>query len=119
MADALGLPFREAALTTDPAYNARLGAAYLAKLREEFGPALTLVAAGYNAGPGRPRQWIAQIGDPRRDDVDPIDWIEMVPFAETRSYIMRVAEALVIYRARAAGQAGPVDLTGLLAGRVR
>jgi soluble lytic murein transglycosylase len=119
MADALGLPFREGALTTDPAYNARLGAAYLAKLREEFGPALTLVAAGYNAGPGRPRQWIAQIGDPRRDDVDPIDWIEMVPFAETRSYIMRVAEALVIYRARAAGQAGPVDLTGLLAGRVR
>ncbi|MFN6977247.1 MAG: transglycosylase SLT domain-containing protein [Gemmobacter sp.] len=119
MADAIGLPYREAALTTDPAYNARLGAAYLARLRDEFGPALTLVAAGYNAGPGRPRQWIAQFGDPRRDGADPIDWIEMVPFAETRSYIMRVAESLVIYRAKAAGRAGPVELTGLLTGRLR
>jgi soluble lytic murein transglycosylase len=119
MADALGLPYREGALTTDPAYNARLGAAYLKRLTDEFGPALTLVAAGYNAGPGRPRAWIEQFGDPRRPGTDPIDWIEMVPFAETRSYIMRVAEALVIYRARAAGRAGPVELTGLLTGRLR
>jgi soluble lytic murein transglycosylase len=119
MATALGLPYREAALLSDPAYNARLGAAYLARLREEFGPALTLVAAGYNAGPGRPRAWIGEIGDPRRAGADPIQWIEMVPFAETRSYIMRVAEAYVIYRARAAGRGGPVELTGLLTGRVR
>ncbi len=119
MAGDLGLPYAEARLTTDPAYNARLGAAYLARLRAEFGPALTLVAAGYNAGPGRARAWIGEIGDPRREGADPIDWIERVPFAETRSYIMRVAEALVIYSARAAGRAGPVELTPILTGRAR
>jgi soluble lytic murein transglycosylase len=118
MADKLGLAHRPAALTTDPAFNARLGAAYLAHLAEEFGASLALKAAGYNAGPGRPRAWMAEIGDPRRASVDVVDWVEMVPFTETRTYIMRVAEGVAIYRARA-GAGGPVAITALLRGTAR
>lgn len=118
MAGKLGLAHRPAALTTDPAFNARLGAAYLAHLAEEFGTSLALKAAGYNAGPGRPRAWMAEIGDPRRASVDVVDWVEMVPFTETRTYIMRVAEGVAIYRARAAA-GGSVAITALLRGTAR
>ena len=105
-------------LLSDPEMNARLGAAYLAQLRDRFGPSLVLVASGYNAGPGRPAQWIERLGDPRRmDDDELIDWIEQVPFAETRSYIMRVAESLMVYRARLAGSPVPFDLIATLRGR--
>lgn len=117
MAERLGEAYDLSALTTDPAYNARLGTAYLARLIDEFGPALTLVAAGYNAGPGRARQWIDLLGDPRAPGVDPVDWIENIPFSETRDYVMRVAEAAVVYRARLAGKTGPIGLTALLKGR--
>lgn len=117
MAEQVGLPFQAAALTTDPAYNARLGSAYLAQLVEEFGPAVALVASGYNAGPGRPRAWIEDFGDPRSPSVDVVDWVETIPFTETRTYVMRVSEGLVIYRALLKGQPGPVNLTGELTGR--
>ncbi len=117
MATKLGLPFQAADLTRDPELNARLGAAYLAELRREFGPSLALVAAGYNAGPGRPRQWIPRLGDPRDPSVDFIRWVELVPFAETRNYIMRVAESLVIYRSRLAGSSQPIEMEALLRGR--
>ncbi|MFN3936397.1 MAG: transglycosylase SLT domain-containing protein [Gemmobacter sp.] len=117
MADKLGLPHDVPRLTVDPAYNAALGSAYLAHLEQEFGPSLALVAAGYNAGPGRPRAWVADLGDPRSPATDVVDWVEQVPFAETRTYIMRVAEGVAIYRALAAGQPQPVRLTDLLAGR--
>ena len=93
-----------------------MGAAYLKRLVEEFGPSIALIASGYNAGPGRPRNWIEQFGDPRRADVDVVDWVEMIPFAETRTYVMRVAESVVIYRAKLKGAVGPVDLTGELKG---
>lgn len=117
MADRLGRDFDAAQLRDDPAFNVALGAAYLEQLREEFGPALALVAAGYNAGPGRPRRWIAELGDPRLMDDDALtDWIEHVPFAETRSYIMRVAETLQVYRARLAGGPVPWTLTETLRG---
>jgi soluble lytic murein transglycosylase len=109
MSQRLGLTYRLAALTSDPAYNAQLGTAYLQELRDEFGDATILVAAGYNAGPGRPRRWVQTLGDPRLEEVDAIDWIESVPFTETRNYIMRVTESLAPYRARLAG--APVELT--------
>ncbi|MFC7703089.1 transglycosylase SLT domain-containing protein [Plastorhodobacter daqingensis] len=109
MARRLGEPYDLARLTRDPAYNARLGTAYLAELIGEFGSNPVLVAAGYNAGPGRPRRWVETLGDPRHPDVDVIDWVEMVPFTETRNYIMRVMESRMIYRARLAG--GPVPIT--------
>jgi soluble lytic murein transglycosylase len=116
MAQKTGRAFVAGKLTTDPAYNAALGAAYLKVLVEEFGPSIALIASGYNAGPGRPRSWIEQFGDPRRADVDVVDWVEMIPFAETRTYVMRVAESVVIYRAKLKGGVGPVDLTGELKG---
>lgn len=112
-----GLEYAPGRLTADPAYNVTIGSTYLAGLVEEFGPAVALVASGYNAGPNRPRRWIAEIGDPRSPEVDVIDWVETIPFTETRTYVMRVAEALVIYRARLKGAVGPVNLTGELTGR--
>ena len=117
MADALGLPFDQGRLTSDPAYNVTLGAEYLRKMMDEFGPSVALIAAGYNAGPGRPRNWIAAFGDPRLPSVDVVDWIESIPFAETRTYVMRVAEGVVIYRAKLKGVAGPVRILEELTGQ--
>lgn len=117
MARRLGVTnFDAAQLTANPSLNARLGAAYLTELTEEFGASLALVAAGYNAGPGRPRQWIESLGDPRSPQVDIIDWVESVPFAETRNYIMRVAESLIVYRTRLAGAPAPIQMERLLRG---
>lgn len=115
MARALGIAYARERLTSDPAYNTRLGAAYLRKLIDEFGPHWVLVAAGYNAGPGRPRAWVSARGHPK--DVEVIDWIEMVPFTETRTYIMRVTESLPIYRARLSGEVQPLRLSEELKGR--
>jgi soluble lytic murein transglycosylase len=116
MAERLGKPFDAGRLTSDPAYNVAMGAAYLAEMAEEFGPSIALIAAGYNAGPGRPRRWIGEFGDPRKPDVDVVDWVETIPFAETRTYVMRVAEGVVIYRAKLKGAVGPVRITDELKG---
>ena len=117
MAAKVGIEDRQSALTQDPGYNARLGSAYLAHLAEEFGPSIALRAAGYNAGPGRPRAWVQTYGDPRDPQTDVVDWVEMVPFNETRTYIMRVAEGVAIYDARRNPQA-KVAITPLLRGQV-
>ncbi len=116
MAGKLGKPFDAGKLISDPAYNVTMGAAYLAEMAEEFGPSIALIASGYNAGPGRPRRWIGEFGDPRRADVDVVDWVETIPFAETRTYVMRVAEGVVIYRAKLKGAVGPVRITDELKG---
>ena len=112
-----GLSYDKDRLTGDPTYNAKLGSTYLAQLIDEFGLALTLVAAGYNAGPNRARAWIQLLGDPRDPKVDPVDWIESVPFTETRDYIMRVAESYEVYRAKLAGRPVKMRLTAELKGR--
>lgn len=117
MAAKLGLSYEPGRLTTDWQYNARLGAAYLDDLVAEFGNSPLLVAAGYNAGPGRSRKWIAELGDPRAEGTDPVDWIEAIPFRETQTYVMRVAESLPVYRARLSGKTGPLSFTGELKGR--
>lgn len=116
MAGKLGEDFDAGKLLSDPAYNVTMGSAYLAEMAEEFGPSIALIASGYNAGPGRPRRWITEFGDPRRQDVDVVDWIETIPFAETRTYVMRVAEGVVIYRAKLKGAVGPVRITEELKG---
>ncbi|EKX59246.1 Soluble lytic murein transglycosylase precursor [Rhodobacter sp. AKP1] len=116
MAPKVGLGYEASKLTQDPAYNVRLGTAYLAQLVEEFGPSLALVASGYNAGPGRPRRWVTEFGDPRAEDVDAVDWVEQIPFSETRTYVMRVTESVVIYRAKLRGSGGPVRITPELKG---
>ena len=117
MAGKIGLPYDSGRLTSDPHYNAALGSAYLAGLIEEFGTSPLLVASGYNAGPGRSRQWIEKFGDPRGDNVDVVDWVEHIPFRETQTYVMRVAESLAIYRARLSGETGAIRITDELKGR--
>lgn len=116
MAGKLGVPHEVGKLLSDPAYNVAMGAAYLSEMAEEFGPSIALIASGYNAGPGRPRRWIGEFGDPRRPDVDVVDWVETIPFGETRTYVMRVAEGVVIYRAKLKGAVGPVRITAELKG---
>ena len=96
----LGEPISIPALTSDAAYNMRLGTAYLRGLLDQFGGALPLAAAGYNAGPGRVQDWRLVNGDPLSGGADMIDWIELIPFNETRNYVQRVVENVVIYRAR-------------------
>jgi len=112
-----GIAFSKARLGADPAYNAKLGAAYLKELVDKFGPSVALIASGYNAGPGRPRGWITAFGDPRLAGTDVVDWVEMIPFTETRTYVMRVTEGVVIYRAKLRGTAGSVNVTDELTGR--
>ena len=117
MAKDQGIKFSAAKLASDPAYNATLGAAYLKELVDRFGPSVALIASGYNAGPGRPRNWLDAFGDPRLAGTDVVDWVEMIPFTETRTYVMRVVEGVVIYRAKLRGTAGPVNVTDELTGR--
>jgi soluble lytic murein transglycosylase len=117
----LDLPYSLSRLTTDWAYNTTLGSEYLAYLTREFGNSPVMIAAGYNAGPSRPKSWITERGDPRRsvlnpDPVDVIDWIEHIPFRETRNYVMRVTEGIPVYRARLTGQIGPVRFMDILIG---
>ncbi len=95
----LGLAASIPALVLDPGYNMRLGSAYLRDLLDQL-DATPLAVAAYNAGPGRVNEWIGTNGDPRLPDVDMIDWIEQIPFSETRNYVQRVIENQVIYRAR-------------------
>ena len=99
----LGIGFTQSRLLTDPAYNVLLGSNYIAGLMRDYDRNPILVSVGYNAGPGRVRQWLERFGDPRDAD-DVIDWIEDVPFSETRNYIMRVIESLPIYEAQLTGE---------------
>ena len=117
MAAKLGLANYAEEVLDDPVTNARLGSAYLAQLIEEFGPNIPMVAAGYNAGPSRVRDWISRYGDPRTSKVDPVDWIEHIPFRETRNYVMRVAESLPVYRARLTGETGTIGISALLSAK--
>ncbi len=112
----LGIGYSKAALTQDPAYNARLGTTYLAQMMQRFDGSLILTAASYNAGPSRVSQWIGEYGDPRSPGVDPVDWIEGIPYRETRNYVMRVLEGLHVYRMRINRQAVPLQLSRDLRG---
>ncbi len=105
----VGLPFRTSWLTDDPTYNLRLGRGFLDDLVDDFGGSYVLAAAAYNAGPTRARQWIRDFGDPR-GAVDPVDWIESIPFAETRNYVQRVLENTQVYRHRLSGQPTRIQL---------
>jgi soluble lytic murein transglycosylase len=96
----LKLPYELDRLTTDAAYNLRLGSHFLERMVERYDGSYAIAAAAYNAGPGRVGQWLAKYGDPRKDNVDLIDWIETIPFEETRNYVQRVLENLAIYRQR-------------------
>ncbi|MFK7753947.1 MAG: lytic transglycosylase domain-containing protein [Sedimentitalea sp.] len=109
-----------ARLLSDWRYNAKLGANYLATLAGQLGGNVVMMAAGYNAGPGRPIQWMERFGDPRTTQASNedamVDWIEMIPFNETRNYVMRVAESLPVYRARTGQKPLPVAFSRELVG---
>ncbi len=92
------LPLSVERLTEDGIYNIALGRAYLERLLDDFGGSYALAIAAYNAGPGRVRQWLADYGDPRGGKIDMVDWIEIIPVAETRNYVQRVLENLQVYR---------------------
>ena len=111
-----GLPFSQSRLTSDAGYNATLGAAFLGEQLGRFGGSYVLTFAGYNAGPARAREWVKRYGDPRGKDIDTVvDWIERIPYAETRSYVQRVMENYQVYKMRLSGQ---FDIaTDLVSGR--
>jgi soluble lytic murein transglycosylase len=97
--------YDEKRLLSDQAYNVQMGAAELGDLFADYRGSYILTFAGYNAGRGRVKEWIAKHGDPRDPKVDPIDWVEQIPFAETRNYVQRVLENLQVYRVRFGGSA--------------
>ena len=91
-------------LTSDPSYNVKLGAAHLGDLIDEFGGSYVLTLAAYNAGPRKAKEWVETYGDPRSAKIDPIDWVEMIPFTETREYVQKVMQNIQVYRSRLAPQ---------------
>lgn len=105
-----GLPYQPNWLVDDPSYNVTLGAAYLQQLLETWNGSYILAFASYNAGPGRPREWIGDWGDPRAQGTDVIDWVELIPFSETRNYVQRVMENVQVYRHRLAGTPVPLRI---------
>ncbi len=94
----LGLSYKKSRLTSDPAYNATLGAAFLGELVDEFSGSYILTFAAYNAGKNKVKEWIERFGDPRNPKIDPIDWVESIPYGETRNYVQRITENLQVYR---------------------
>jgi soluble lytic murein transglycosylase len=93
----------QVAQLTDPAYNIQLGEAHLRDLIDSYSGSYFLALAAYNAGGGRVQEWIRAFGDPRSSRTDPIDWIERIPFTETREYVEKIMETLQLYRSRLAG----------------
>jgi soluble lytic murein transglycosylase len=87
-------------MVSDPVYNTQMGAAELSALLSEYKGNHIMTFAGYNAGRGRVRDWVKARGDPRDPKVDAVDWVERIPFSETRNYVQRVMENLAVYRVR-------------------
>lgn len=96
---------------SDAPYNMRLGSVYLGDMVRSFSGSYIMAAAAYNAGPGRPAQWAGLCGDPRGASTDPLDFIECIPFSETRNYVMRTLETTMVYRARLNGGVSPLTLS--------
>ncbi|MFC5036295.1 lytic transglycosylase domain-containing protein [Tianweitania sediminis] len=104
MARKSGLAYSAQKLTADAGYNATLGAAYLSTQLDRFNGSYVMTFAGYNAGPSRAAEWAQRYGDPRGKDVDSVvDWVERIPFTETRNYVQRVMENYQVYKMRLSG----------------
>jgi soluble lytic murein transglycosylase len=95
-----GMAYRQNDLTANPSYNMQLGMTTLAEYLDRWNGSYVLAIASYNAGPKNVRNWVETYGDPRDPGIDPIDWIESIPFPETRNYVQRVIENLEVYRNR-------------------
>src|SRR6185437_6353114 len=103
------LAYRPGALMSDPNYNIQLGMTEFAGHFADWGGSYVLSAAAYNAGPTNARRWLNANGDPRTG-ADPIDWIEQIPFSETRNYVQRVLENVEVYKNRLAGRDQPLTI---------
>ncbi len=110
VAKTLDIAYSQHRLANDWAYNAQIGTAYLAQMLERYNGSVLLAAAAYNAGPNRVDRWMTDYGDPRKPDVNAVDWIETIPFRETRNYVMRVLESQYVYRNRISGEIQPLSL---------
>ena len=104
-----GIKHQKAWLTSRPSHNISLGSSYLSQMVKRYNGNYAMAAAAYNAGPGRVDRWIRQLGDPRRGQVDLVDWIEQIPIYETRNYVQRVLEGVYVYRNSLKGQQPPVN----------
>ncbi len=94
----LKLNYSSDRLTEDEFYNLQLGSFYITDLYKNFDNNIYMALAGYNAGPHRVNKWIKRFGDPRKNEIDPIDFIEHIPFEETRNYVQRVMENINVYK---------------------
>jgi soluble lytic murein transglycosylase len=92
--------FDQKRLLSDQSYNVQMGSAELGDVIKDYRGSYIMAFAAYNAGRGRVRDWVAKYGDPRDPKVDPIDWVERIPFSETRNYVQRVMENVQVYRVR-------------------
>ncbi|RCS23527.1 lytic transglycosylase domain-containing protein [Phyllobacterium salinisoli] len=105
VAQRAGMSYSKPRLTTDAAYNATLGSHFLGEQIDRFDGSYILTFAGYNAGPRRAAQWMDRYGDPRGKPIDEVvDWIERIPYTETRNYVQRVMENYEVYKARLDGK---------------
>ncbi len=102
MARGLGMPYNAGLLVAKPDYNVRLGSEYLRRMLERYGGEPVLALAAYNAGPSRVDRWLGEHGDPRGDRYALVDWVELIPFDETRNYVQRVLEGATVYQRRLA-----------------
>jgi soluble lytic murein transglycosylase len=102
------LAYRPGALTTDTTYNMQLGMTEFSAHLQQWGGSYILAAAGYNAGDSNAQKWVNDYGDPKYGD--PVDWIETIPFSETRNYVQRVLENVEVYRNRLAGGDQPLRI---------
>jgi soluble lytic murein transglycosylase len=106
----LGVTYRLTDLTANPGYNVQLGMQVLSEYLDRWDGSYILAIATYNAGPGNVQRWIDTYGDPREPSVDPIDWVESIPFPETRNYVQRVMENLEVYRNRLGNTDRPLSI---------
>jgi soluble lytic murein transglycosylase len=104
-----GITYDWKRLVSDPIYNTQMGVGEISALFKEYAGSYVMTFAGYNAGRGRVRQWVAQHGDPRDPKVDAVDWVERIPLAETRNYVQRVMEGLQVYAARLGASVATVE----------
>lgn len=102
VAKGLKISYSRSRLISDPGYNIRLGSAHLDELLRKYKGSYAMAIAAYNAGERRVKSWVKENGDPRSPEVDEVDWIEMIPFDETRNYVQRVLENVTVYRQRLA-----------------
>jgi soluble lytic murein transglycosylase len=99
VARGIGLPYDRGALTENPQYNIQLGSTFIGKMLNYYDGNYVLAVAAYNAGPGNVNKWMRRIGDPRTPGTDIVAWVENIPIPETRNYVQRVLENLVMYDA--------------------